>query len=514
MRFSKSRFVTLTAVCSLILLSPVAAGEHDGPPEVLDIGHRLELFVDDYLIEAMDGVKRELHHPRQAEKVFVFDQPWEGNTPFHVAIFKDGDIYRMYYRGTSDPDYLIREDLEPDEKIIPKHEKVSCYAESKDGIHWTRPSLGQVEFNGSKDNNILEIRGAAKLNPFKDANPKAPDSSRYKAVAFARVGEKPCARNSRGSRRCPTRGLVALESADGINWSWMAENPVITDGAFDSHNVAFWDDVRGLYVALYRDFERGVRTVKYATSSDFLDWSPGEWVDYGDSPSEHLYTTSTIPYFRAPHIYLAFPKRFIPWRSPQHSAAVRNSKPKLAGLSDVVFMSSRDGQHWYRFVEAFIRPGRNTRNWIHRTNFVARGIWASAADEITFYMVRHYTYPTAHVRRMVLRTDGFVSVNAGYPEGELVTRPLKFKGKNLRLNYSTSAAGSIQVEIQDANGHPLAGFGLQDSIPMWGDEIKGTASWRRGGDGDFEDQLARIRGSVVRLRFVMTDADIYSIQFE
>ena len=467
--------------------------------QVLDLGSRLELFVDDHLIESAEGVELELHHPRKAEKVFVFDQPWEGNIPFHLAIFKDGDLYRMYYRGSSAPDYLIKEDLEPNEKFIPAHTKVSCYAESRDGVNWTRPTLRQVEFNGSKENNILEIGGAAKFNPFKDANPQTADSSRYKGIAFARVGDK--------------RGLVALESADAINWKWITKEPVITDGAFDSHNLGFWDGVRGTYVSLYRDFKHGVRTVKYATSKDFVHWTPGEWVDYGEAPSEHLYTTSTVPYFRAPHIYLAFPKRFVPWRSPQHSPAVRNSE--LAGLSDSVFMSSRDGRHWHRFVEAFIRPGRDSRNWIHRTNFVARGIYASAPDEISLYvMQQHYTYPSAHLRRMVLRTDGFASASAGYPGGEFVTPPLVFQGGSLRLNYSTSAAGSIKVEIQGANGLPLGGFSLEDSMPIWGDEIEGIAAWRRGRTRDRENQLKRIVGSVVRLRFVMTDADLYSIQFK
>ncbi len=241
-----------------------------GSPQVLDLGSRLELFVDEHLIESAEGVELELQHPRKAEKVFVFDQPWEGNTPFHLAILKDGDLYRMYYRGSSAPDYLIREDLEPNEKFVPVHTKVSCYAESRDGVNWTRPSLGQVEFNGSKENNILEIGGAAKFNPFKDENLQTPDSSRYKGIAFARAEGK--------------RGLVVLESADAINWRWMAEEPVITDGAFDSHNLAFWDSVRGTYVSLYRDFKHGVRTVKYVTSKDFIHWTPGEWVDYCQGP--------------------------------------------------------------------------------------------------------------------------------------------------------------------------------------------------------------------------------------
>ena len=353
-----------------------------------------------------------------------------------------------------------------------------------------------MQFNGSRDNNILELRGAIKLNPFRDENPSAPASARYKAVGV-RTGEK--------------RELVPLKSADAIHWEWMHDEPVITDGAFDSHNTAFWDGVRGHYVALYRDFAHGVRTLKYATSKDFIDWTPGQWLDYGDAPQEHLYTNATIPYFRAPHIYLAFPKRLVPWRSPQHYAHVNRTGPP--GVSESVFMSSRDGLHWHRFIQAFIRPGREHRNWIHRTNFVARGIIQSGDDEISLYVTQHYTYPSAHLRRMSLRLDGFVSASAGYPGGEFTTRPLIFQGQNLVLNYATAAAGSIQVEIQDLGGKPLAGFALKESVPIWGDDIEGVARWRRAGSRDQENQLRRIAGKPVRLRFVMTDADLYSLRF-
>ena len=141
-------------------------------------------------------------------------------------------------------------------------------------------------------------------------------------------------------------------------------------------------------------------------------------------------------------------------------------------------MSSRDGVHWHRFMEAFIRPGRDRRNWIHRNGLVARGIVPTAPGEISLYTVQHYTYPSAHLQRVVVRTDGFASASAGYPGGELITKPFRFSGENLILNYSTSAAGSIRVEIQDGQRQPGAGS-LTDRIgPIWGDELEGEG---RGG---------------------------------
>ncbi|HOW19291.1 MAG TPA: hypothetical protein PLC79_09660, partial [Phycisphaerae bacterium] len=106
-----------------------------------------------------------------------------------------------------------------------------------------------------------------------------------------------------------------------------------------------------------------------------------------------------------------------------------------------------------------------------------------------------------------LRLDGFVSVNAPYAGGEFITKPLLFEGRKLTLNISTSAVGSVKVEIQDAGGKPLAGFAAEDCIEIWGDEIARTVAWKGGTD------VSKLAGRPVRLRFVMKDADIYAFRF-
>ena len=463
----------------------------------LKIGSRLELFVDDYVIESMDGVRLRLQTPQPAGIVMNHDKPWEGTTSAFHTVFQDGDLFRMYYRGSSHAGYTIQSLMKPGEKPIPEHEQVACYAESRDGIHWTRPSLGLIEFEGSKDNNIVwsgSRAGAHNFSPFKDGNPDAPDSQRYKAVGSGYIGGKPV--------------LLGFVSPDGIHWSKVRDEPIITDGKFDSLNVAFWDSVRRRYSAIYRIGQDGVRTIKFSHSQNFVDWPPGTYADYGDTPREQLYTNATRPYFRAPHIYLAFPKRFVLWRT--FHADVSSS-----GVSEGVFMSSRDGVHWdRRFMEAFVRPGRDPRSWVHRTNMIAAGVLPTAGDEISIYVARHYTSPSAHLERMVLRTDGFASASAGYAGGELLTRPLVFQGNNLVLNFATSAAGSIHLEIQDAEGRPLPGFALEESPLIWGDEIEHTVRWERSHSRATTDEpLRRIAGEPVRLRFVMKDADLFSLRF-
>ena len=95
------------------------------------LGSRLELFVDDYLIESIQGeVHQQLQKPEPKEVVFVTDQPWEGNTSGYYTLFQDGLLYRMIYRG-----------WQHDHEKKPVHPEVTCYAESRDGIHWIRPEL-------------------------------------------------------------------------------------------------------------------------------------------------------------------------------------------------------------------------------------------------------------------------------------------------------------------------------------------------------------------------------------
>ncbi len=440
---------------------------------MVDIGSRLELFVDDYLIETMRKVSLKLHHPVEREIVLSFDQPWEGDTCTYFTVFTDGELYRMYYRGS---------------QSVGKTHQVACYAESKDGIHWSRPRLGLYAFDNSKDNNIVWTgNGSSNFTPFKDSNPAAPDSQRYKALAGG--------------------PLIAFVSPDGIQWSKMQDKPVISKGAFDSQNLAFYDLARSEYMAYYRGFTNGVRAVLHARSKDFITWDDAQmrWIDLGDTPPEHLYTNAITPYFRAPHIYLGLPARFVPGR---------NQPLGKDGISDAVLISSRDGHRFSRqFMEAFIRPGIDKGRWVSRNNFPAWGIVPTKSLEVpglvelSVYWTEHYYTPKCRLRRGTLRLDGFASVHAAYTEGEFVTRPLTFAGKELVINYATSAAGSIRVEIQDAQGRPVPGFNLKTCPEIYGDDLSHTVVWKAG------SHLSALAGQPVRLRFTMRDADLYSIQF-
>ena len=103
---------------------------------------------------------------------------------------------------------------------------------------------------------------------------------------------------------------------------------------------------------------------------------------------------------------------------------------------------------------------------------------------------------------------GFVSLQASYAGGEFTTKSLMFSGQRLALNYSTSAAGSLRVEIQDAAGTPVRGFTLDDCAEIFGDEIERVVTWTDGND------VSKLAGRPIRLRFALKDADLFALQFK
>jgi hypothetical protein len=129
-------------------------------------------------------------------------------------------------------------------------------------------------------------------------------------------------------------------------------------------------------------------------------------------------------------------------------------------------------------------------------------------DELSIYATEgYYTGPASRLRRYTYRLDGFVSVQADLTGGEMTTRPIRFSGSRLVLNYSTSAAGSIRVEIQDEAGKPIPGYALDDCRELFGDSVEQAVSWNR------TNGLGALSGATVRLRFLLKDADLYSIRF-
>ena len=244
-----------------------------------------------------------------------------------------------------------------------------------------------------------------------------------------------------------------------------------------------------------------------------MHWTEPVDLELAGKPREHLYTNQFDPYLRAPHLYLGLPTRFLPGRRVvTEEEATSIGTPKewnyVNDCTDIQLTSARGGANFPRtFMEAFVRPGADLRNWTSRSNYAARGIVQTGPRELSLYVKHHAGYESIHLRRYTLRLDGFVSVQAPYGGGELITKPLRFQGEALTLNFASSAAGGLRVEIQDEGGSPIEGFALADCAEIVGDRIDHLVRWK--GDRD----VNALSGKPVRLRFRMVDADLYSFRF-
>ncbi|MCA9006012.1 MAG: hypothetical protein KDA70_12140 [Planctomycetaceae bacterium] len=445
---------------------------------VLDIGIRRELFVDRFLIDELDNVELKLHSPQLMPAV----------TPprphgHYATVLKSDRGYQFYYRGDTKPGNHWKKGWEQ------YHEgEVTLYAESPDAIHWSLPHLGiYPDHPAFPAGNVVlmnEFLVNHNFTPFIDTRPGVPESEKYKALGG--LAYQPNQHLDVKQRRGPG-GLKAFTSPDGIHWKPLQEKPVIPEEwgkYFDSQNYAFWSESEQAYVCYFRRFIKGYRGIARTTSQDFIHWTPLVEMQ-ANLPNEHLYTACTQPYFRAPHIYFALPTRFM---------------AKRGAATDILFMSARGSAQFDReFTESYIRPGIGQDGWANRANYAAIGIHQTGPAEMSFFLTGG--------RRYVTRLDGIASVNASLTGGTLLTKPIRFSGNELEINYSTSAAGQILVELQDSTGKPLPGFTLEDCEPIYGDHIARIVKWKQGSD------VSSLAGQPVRLRFDMQDADLYALKF-
>ena len=457
--------------------------------EVLRMDNKREIFIDNYLIDKLNGVQIIKHTPHDEGPVLYFDNPWEGVFSGYCTVIKDGGQFRVYYRGL------------PTAGKDATNTETTCIAESQDGIKWRKPVLKLYKIGKSRRNNVIlanEAPSSHNFCPFLDKNPNADPAQRYKALA----GEDKA-------------GLRAYVSPDGIQWKKLRDEAVITNYPFDSQNVSFWSESEQCYLCYFRSWTgggySGFRSVSRTTSKDFMEWTKPEAMTFGDTPPEQLYTQQTSPYFRAPQIYIAIGGRFMPGKqvlSDEEAKKLNVDPGYFKDCSDAYMMTTRGGSIYDRtFMEAFIRPGIGMKNWVSRSNYPALNVVQTSPDEMSLYVNQDYAQPTAHLHRYSMRIDGFTSLSAPYKGGEMITKPFTFSGHELEINYSTSAAGEIRFELQDENGVPIPGFTMADSQRVIGNEISRVVLWK--GSGNLQSLVSR----TVRLRVQIKDADLYSIRF-
>jgi hypothetical protein len=482
------------------------------PYGVVDLQGHKHLFIDGILLDTSGDDLFLRAHPPCPSTYDVCDfkrdlphEKWDGSFRKHddgVVIWNDGVF--MDYGGKVRYYYT-------DERETPGYkDSYWSLAISDDGLKFTRPSLGLVEFRGSKDNNIVfnGRQGSVTL----DANPGADSWARFKHTGWEY--------NS---------GTVVMSSPDGIHWT----RNEVQQLPFDAGGTVehFWDDQTGTYKCYLRGESwwgtprndgTGREALLAETSEFFKPWpfQPMPKPSFRDlrwrwlpTPSLelpkafiteywpelgveiHTYRTVSTKYSGAPDVYVSF---F--WGYEADPADNRN-----VGLA-----TSRDGLNWTNWKLPWYIPANQTFGGVAMKESLSINGLLHREGELWQYAalknaVHNRTSADDRLIRMRQRVDGFVSLSADAVAGEAVTREIRFSGNRLSLNARVRQGGSIRVAILNADGSERKGFGLEDCDPIQGDFLQKAVTWKG---------KANIANSAnVRLKMRLQNADLYALQF-
>lgn len=476
--------MTLTSVVVLASLLPqvLSADKEADQPAV--VGLQKQLFVDDYVIERMDGVQRILH---QAERhgrnpILKPEHPWEGTALEMPIVFWDEErkLFRMYYWA------------------IGKDAIYTCYATSPDGISWQKPVLGLHEGpDGSKKNNIvLRGEGPSARTRYVVRNPYSDDPARKFLAMYI--------------DNTPGLTEYIAYSPDGLNWntankigdlrSVTGEEPT-SDPRFFLVEQGWAHGPDGRYRGIWR-----------TESQDLETWNGGTMViqrQADDDPNiEFYHATSHFLGKRTYHgLHLGY---YYPFHTEPQGRKLANGV-RMAGTIDTSLMVSRDTVHWHlvdRTKPLLPTGGKGT--WDAGMVFASPEV--IVGDTLRFYYGAWRKEHSAGSQNdgaiglATLRLDGFVSLKARNRRGTIVTKPFKLQGRSLQVN-ADAEKGELRVEIVDQAGKPIEGLAAADCQPITRDGLRHNVTWSA------KKQLADLKGRTIRLRFVVKDVELYSFRF-
>jgi len=453
------------------------------------------LFLDTLLLERMEGAQLRVNPPRFDALVLIADKPWErgGITSYGNVLYDpELDEFRLYY-------VPVAWDAAPGFCL--------ALATSKDAVRWDKPNLGAVEWQGSKDNNIViwaQREGTVIIDP------KAPPERRYAIISSH-----------------PELRTRLFTSPDGIHFT-MHERPISSIHS-DSQLSTFWDADTQRYHHYPRVGTARGRSVGFVTTRTMDEVWPDAIPavmsgDEHDPPELDLYTNACEKYALAKNAYVGFPTPYYHYNAPPERAYLNEPTVAIGGKTndgtiESQLATSRDGRTWIRYRTPYIPLG-NYDGLDVKVAMSIPGILHQDGKLYQYFMGYTFTHGDTQVRygdggrelggvfRVEQRVDGFISLDFDYEGGTVVTAPFTFSGTQLALNLNTSASGEARVAILDADGSEMPGYGLGDARYINGDHQRKTVQWRDG-----TSDVSALAGRPVRLRFECRGAKLYSFQF-
>jgi hypothetical protein len=452
---------------------PMAVPYLKTPPAVIPIDVGRQLFFDDFLID-QTTLHRTFHaatyHPDTP--ILKPDQKWEqtGQNPC-AMVFSDGvwhdpkdALFKMWYMGG-----IVRS---------------TCYATSKDGVHWDKPIL-----DVAKDTNIVEPHGRDSSTIWLDLEEKDP-KRRFKM--FRVWGDDGWA--------------ISLHfSADGIHW----DDAVARSGPCGDRTTVFYNPFRKVWVFGVRIDAAGVgRARAYVENGDVLAgarWKSGEpnyWcsADKLDPQRDDLKTPPQLYNLDAIAYESVLLGLFSIWRGQPRDRAKPN---------EVCIGFSRDGFHWHRPErQAFLPVSETHGDWNWGNVQSAGGCCLVVGDKLYFYVSGRAGVKGTPLSGVcttglaTLRRDGFASLDAGKDGGTLTTRPVTFKGKHLFVNADVGS-GELTAEVLDERGRVIEGFAQADCVPLRADKTRQAVVWKSG-------DLAKVAGKPVKFRFHLKNGKLFA----
>lgn len=475
-----------------------------------------QLFIDDHIIEHADGLQRTLHQPEgfAVNPVIVPEHPWEHRRiPYgSVLWFPQEKKFKCWYLAMNIYDSRPGFRGYRKEHHVPINEAAFiCYAESDDGLTWTKPELGIHEFRGSKQNNIVLVSPGTHFDStsvmYLPHDPQWP----YRMMTF--IGRWPYKEElvkqqwgdppPFGIQR---HGHYAFGSKDGLHWQELSNNePVLR---VSDRSMFWWDAQRKVFVGAAKRSRDGKRAQAYAWSRDMLQWTvTSDWIHVADD-RDHAGDEAEAAYgFPCGSQWVGFAEMR---RVRQHNAGVVDRGTTI----NWELLTSRDGRKWSRPIPELFFADAGVDTWRYKVFKVFANPPIERDDRLLIYYggktgtvpVETGNEPFQAMCLATLRKDGFVSLTAGEQIGHLTTKPFVAMGERLLLNVDVQDRGEARVEVLDSNGQTIPGFDRGSSVPLRGRSIEQAAQWQS--DAEWK-QLA---GRTVRLRIQLRRADLYSIQ--